>query len=91
MTDKSGFSTASKLYIAMKDIKMAEKDASWDAELAKKDAEMARKDAEMEAIKSQMAEMVKTMKNIQQQPLAGSFASAAEIAASTSGFVPESS
>ena len=51
MNDKSGSSTASKLYIAMKDIEMADKDAKRDAEMAKKDAKMAKKDAEMEVIK----------------------------------------
>ena len=38
MSDKSGFSTASKLALALKDVEMAKKDALRDAEIAKKDA-----------------------------------------------------
>ena len=58
MSDKSGFSTASKQAIADMRAENARKDGV-------RDAEMAKKDAEMETMKVQMAEMLKTMKNTQ--------------------------
>ena len=57
MSEKSGFSTASKLAIADMRAENARKDAI-------RDAEMAKKDAEMEAMKAQMAEMLKMMQNV---------------------------
>ena len=87
MSDKSGFSTASKLAIANMRVENARKDAI-------RDAEMAKKDVELELNKTQMADMMKAMKNFQQQPQqppADTFASAAEIAASTSASTPDGS